>query len=800
MKTFTLKQWKFHYNDCPDAWFKGYDAEKWKDVTVPHDWSVHMPFSKDNSSGTGYLPGGIGWYRTSFNLPEEYRGKRISIIFDGVYKNSQVWCNSYYLGKRPNGYSTFRYDITDQVCFGTSSNIIAVKVDHRDIADSRWFTGSGINRKVTIIIEEAVHAEAWGIFFKTPEVSESQATIEVTSTVANDSLYDVTVTLENQLIYNGNKVLSLLGTCEIPAGKSSSITNHGTLYSPILWSVDNPALYELKTIIRSKSLDLTQEYLEEIRQQVGVRSIHFDPNTGFYLNGKSMKLKGVCVHDDAGCLGTAVLPDVWLRRLSYLKEMGCNAIRMSHNPHMQELYDLCDALGFLVIDEAFDEWEGAKNKWWTGHNVYPPKHQGYYEAFPQWHERDLSDLIKQNRNHPSIIMWSIGNEIDYPNDPYCHPLFTSMTGNNDNNKPAAERMYNPDKPNAERLTVLCNKLVNIVKEYDMTRPVTAAVAFPELSTQIGYIDPLDVVGYNYKEEHYDKDHQRFPDKPFLGSENSRSFQAWKIVRDTDYISGQFLWTGIDYLGEAAGWPVHGSGAGLMTLAGFPKASYYFRKSLWDSTPFVYLVTARADYDDQGKLDKSRHREWKPMYRSWNYIPGEAIEVRCYTNQASATLYCNGLSYGESSYDDELGYLSWFIPFEAGELKVISDINSDTANALADTIQSTGSACAIDLKIWEPDTALNSLSDGQLKQIEVTITDMNGNWVANDSSMLFVEVSGPVRLLGLENGDLADNTEYSANYRRAYEGRLLIYAEILDDREPTKVTVRGRGLKKATIEL
>jgi beta-galactosidase/beta-glucuronidase len=363
----------------------------------------------------------------------------------------------------------------------------------------------------------------------------------------------------------------------IPAGSSKVIVTKGTINDPALWSVENPNLYRLTTRIDAVSKDGCH-YFDSYDQRVGIRKIQFDADKGFFLNDKPLKLKGVCVHHDAGCLGAAVPPEVWLRRLNYLKDMGCNAIRMSHNPHMPQVYDLCDALGFLVMDEAFDEWEGAKNKWSVGHNVYPPKHQGYFEDFPEWHERDLADLIKRDRNHPSIIMWSIGNEIDYPNDPYCHPMFTSMTGNNDNNKPKAERQYNPDKPNAERLSVIAAKLTRIVKACDTTRPVTAAAAFPELSAKIGFIDSFDVVGYNYKEQYYEDDHRNFPDKPFLGSENSHSYQAWKAVRDQEFISAQFLWTGIDYLGEAHGWPIHGSGAGVLSTAGFPKVSYYRRKS------------------------------------------------------------------------------------------------------------------------------------------------------------------------------------------------------------------------------
>lgn len=813
MKHLLLHKWKFNYGDCPEAWFKGFQDSAWEDVNVPHDWSVHMPFSKDNSSGTGYLPGGTGWYRTSFLLPEELKGKRIYITADGIYKNSQIWCNSYYLGKRPYGYSTFRYDITEQACFGDTPNLISIRVSHPDIADSRWFTGSGLVRKVTIQIEEQVHPKFQGIFFQTPSVSQERADILIENEIENNNSEDVTVTVINSLFHEGRKVLSIDKSTLLPAAGSTKLVNTGTICDPVFWSPENPQMYQLCTEITARTIEGLPLSRMETSHWIGIRSFRFDPDHGFFLNDRPYKLKGVCIHHDAGCLGAAVLPEVWLRRLHALKEMGCNAIRMSHNPHMPELYDICDRLGFFVMDEAFDEWEGPKNKWSTGHNVYPPKHQGYYEDFQEWHRRDLEDLIRRDRNHPSIIAWSIGNEIDYPNDPYCHPLFESMTGNNDKNKPLAEQLYNPDRPKAERLPVIARELIKIVKESDTTRPVTGAVAFPELSSQVGFFDEFDLVGYNYKEQFYEEDHVRYPDKPFLGSENSHSYKAWKAVRDLEYISGQFLWTGIDYLGEAHGWPIHGSGAGILNLAGFKKTSYYRRKSYWSEKPMAYLVTARAGEDINGAW-YDNNPEWKPMYRSWNYMPGEEIEIRCYTNTACAELYCNQKSYGVKEYDDCLGYISWIVPYEIGKISVSAYAGcTDRVELAKDTITYTGRSCNIELNPWMIPveySAFLPLTDAEpypaadqapyLKQLEVVITDEAGRPVVNDNTLLMVRVSGSGYLAGLENGDLADNTEYSAPYRRAHEGRLLIYIACENSASDTTVTVSGDGLKTATITL
>lgn len=809
MNDIRLSKWKFHYNDCPEAWYKGFDDSGWEEVTVPHDWSVHMPFSKEYSSGTGYLAGGIGWYRTEFYLPEELKGKKIYITFDGVYKNSQVWCNSYFLGKRPFGYATFRYDITAQAVFGDTANVISLKADHRDISDSRWFTGSGITRKVTVTAEEPVHAEYNGIFFTTPEVQKDNASLRIYAPLINETCQEADVTLTHRLLWKGEDCLTLSTPLSLSAGERKEIISEGFLPLPKLWSVKEPNLYKLVTEIKAVSKDGSYESLQCYETMIGVRSILFTPDDGFFLNGESMKLKGVCVHHDAGCLGAAVLPSVWLRRLELLKEMGCNSIRMSHNPHMPELYDLCDAMGFLVMDEAFDEWENPKNKWWTGHNVYPPRHEGYAEDFPFWHEKDLTDLILRDRNHPSIIMWSIGNEIDYPNDPYCHPLFEAMTGNNDKNKPTAERMYNPNKPNAERLSVIAGCLTEIVKKSDTTRPVTAAVAFPELSTYIGYIDSFDVVGYNYKEEWYERDHGRFPDKPFLGSENSHSLNAWKAVRDRAYISGQYLWTGIDYLGEAHGWPIRGSYAGLLTTAGFPKASYYRRKGFWSEMPFVYITTAREE-KEAASGSRRTDKEWKEMHRSYHYIPGEGVEIRCYTNLASVELFVNNKSLERKAYDDSLGYIPFTLPFEAGELKALGYTSADGGEAVSeDTLHTNGAPCGLRLECWSPSQECTSFNrdyvnailshDGLLlKQIEITVTDGEGYPCLTDSSLLYVSLTGGT-LLGLENGDLADLTDYSSSARRAYKGKLLAYVAIAEEGKAV-LTVSGNCLKKESILL
>ncbi len=765
--------WIFYYGDCPQAWQKRYKPKDWQEVDIPHDWSVTMPFSKDNSSGTGYLAGGIGWYRKSFYIPENNKGKVIELLFDGVYKNSQVWINGYYLGKRPNGYINFSYDVSDRLCFGDEPNLISVKVEHDDIADSRWFTGSGITRKVSLRIFDKVHAQADSILFKTLKSNEKSAEVEVQSKIVNQSCKQVDVSAGFTLLDGeGKSVLTLSEDVVIDPKSCALVKLQGQVENPRIWDVESPDLYTLKIVTGSDAQEV----------KVGIRSFEFDGEKGFFLNGKSTKIKGVCVHHDAGCLGAAVYKSVWRRRLEKFKEVGCNAIRMSHNPAMPELYDLCDEMGFLVMDEAFDEWEGVKNKWRFGHNVYPPAYQGYYKDFPQWHKKDLEAMVLRDRNHPSVIMWSVGNEIDYPNDPYCHPLFSSMTGNNDKNKPEEERMFDVNRPNTERLIPIAKELKEIVKNLDDTRPVVLAFAFPELSAKIGLVDIFDVVCYNYKEHLYDEAHKQYSDKAILGSENGLGIKEWNAVKDNQYVVGQFLWTGIDFLGEAHGWPIRGSQAGIMDLAGYEKPIYYIRKSLWAKQPSVNILTnissEELPYGIYG------------LSRKWNYLSKELIDVSCFANCQSVELILNGKSMGKKDVDAAEGCASWNIEFEEGVIEAIA--YSDGNKMASDRIESYKTAC--DIKLIECKNA-----DNDIVQVEGFVVDNNGLIVGDNTSRFYFSIEGDASILGIENGDQSDLTEYSAKYKRAYHGRFIVYIKKATDKA-VKLVVKSEGMKTRFIEI
>ncbi len=731
-KNFNINSnWKFHLGDSVGADYMGYDDSAWRVVTLPHDWSVEHIFDKSNASGTGYLPGGTSWYRKHFILPDDICEKRVRITFGGIYKHSRVWINSNYLGGWAYGYSTFTFDISEFVRQG--ENVISVRVEHDEVADSRWFTGSGIYRDVTLEISDVNCFEKNGVFVSTTDIINNKAIINIEyKTIGCDG---AEFSVEDKC---GNSVAN--GKAE---GESGVLQLE--IYAAELWSPDSPNRYILHCCsVKNK------EITDKINIPFGVRTADFDADKGFFLNGENLKLKGVCIHHDAGALGAAVPKSVWKRRLEKFKAAGCNALRTAHNPPSSDLLDLCDELGLLVMDEAFDEWEGTKNKWWQGHNVYPPKHYGYAEDFPMWHKADLEAMVLRDRNHPSVILWSIGNEIDYPNDPYVTPLFDEVLGNNDANKPARERKYDDKKPDARRLTTVAKRLVDIVHGVDKTRPVLSALSFPELSTKTGFFDVLDVAGYNYREHFYEQDHKLFPDKVIFGSENGHSPEAWYAVRDNEYICGQFLWTGIDFLGECRGWPFRISQAGMLDLCGNEKPLYYQRKALWTEEKFVKIAVSK------GTKDKTS--VWSDNF-VYSANDGETVSVSCYTNSDRAELFINGKSLGEKSLTDSDGCrATWEFPYEAG---VLTARAGDTKDVLC----TPGNAEKIAFDIYNSDNCV---------QLEVAIIDKNGNLASADDKVIYYQIIGDGEILGIENGKPDDLTCYAENYRSTYNGRAIVY--------------------------
>ncbi len=702
--------------------------------------------------------------------------------FDGVYCNGEVWINGHYLGKRPSGFASFRHDLTPHLLPG-AENVVAVRVDHSRYGDARWYTGSGIYRNVRLLVTGPVHIKPWGVSVTTPIVTPHLAQVQAEVTTQNNT--EAAASIEIRFALSGPEgtvVAEGRASAAVPPGGEQAAGDVLSVPGPRLWSPEQPHLYTLHTEISHNG-----EVVDAEETAVGIRSLRFDPDAGFFLNERRLKLKGVCLHDDAGALGVAVPPKVWERRLQTLKAGGVNAIRMAHNPHMPELYDLCDQLGFLVQDEAFDEWELGKNKWLEGWNVGTPGRDGPHEHFEQWAEADLGNMIGRDRNHPSVILWSIGNEIDYPNDPYTHEVLDQG--------PTPQSYgpgFKPGNPHADRLGVVARRLAGVVRALDPTRPVTAGLASALMSNETGFADALDAAGYNYQEYRYAEDHAKYPHRVLYGSENGMRWDFWEAVAANPYVCGQFLWMGIDYLGEAGRWPTRSNGAGLLDLAGLPKPEYYYRQSLWSETPMVYLGT-RAVPEGEEAASLWTHKQAAPV---WQGAEGVPVRVVCFTNCEAAALFLNGRSLGVKGLADAPDRVLWWdVPYAPGTLTV-HGLNGGAA-ACAGELKTSGPPQTL---LAEADTAALTADGVDLAHIVVRVTDADGVPVYDAAHEITWAVEGPARLLGLESGDHDSHEDYQAPTRRAFHGRLLGYVQSTSASGPVTVRLTALGLEEAVVTL
>ena len=774
--------WQFFLGDASNAQTIDFDASRWRTLDLPHDWSVEGTLSPSLASCTGYLPGGIGWYRKNLEIPQGQPDDRVYIYFEGVYNRSEVFVNGHSVGKRPNGYVSFMYDITPYVQPGKQA-VVAVRVDHSQSADSRWYTGSGIYRNVWLVTAGPVHIAQWGVFYHTKSIdSRGRAIIAVETEIQNNSDARADLTVTQQLIdAAGREVTKSTNRITVAAKSNEKTSVDLTVVKPVLWSLKTPNLYTLKTSVLQNG-----KTIDETVTTAGIRTFTFDPNKGFALNGEWMNMKGVCIHHDAGVLGAVVPREVWERRLLTLKEIGCNAIRLSHNPQAPDLYELCDELGLLVMDEAFDEWEFPKRKWLEGWNRGTPGFQGSYDFFEEWGERDLADMVRRSRNHVSVFAWSIGNEVDYPNDPYSHPVLDGTTIN----QPMFGG-YKPEQPNAERLGDVAKRLAAEVKKYDTTRPVTAGLAGVVMSNATEYPDALDIAGYNYTENRYEIDHKTYPNRVIYGSENGHGMAQWKAVRDNEHIFGQFLWTGIDYLGESGAWPSRGLNTGMINFAGFIKPRGYFRQALWAEKPVAYLGTSPAPTNENDRRGPSID-----ALSTWNYTDGQIIRVACYTNAAKARLTLNGVEVGATrDYDDNTGIIWWDIPYAAGTLEVIG-MDASGAKTCSYAIRTSERPHALTARI-EHSTIKNGTG---LAQISVQVVDQNGIPVMLSDNEVTCTISGPARLLGLEAGSNTDMTNYRDNVHRVHNGRILAYIKATGETGEITVRFTAPWLNRVEIKL
>ncbi|MDR1381584.1 MAG: DUF4982 domain-containing protein [Tannerella sp.] len=767
--------WLFKSGDVED--FRSVDRSRWTQTDLPHDWSVREPLSPTLASCTGYLPGGIGWYHRTLQIPESEKDRKVYLYFEGVYNRSEVFVNGKSLGRRPNGYVSFMYDATPYVEYG-KENAIDVRVDHSLSADSRWYTGSGIYRNVWLVYANPVHISPWGVYAY-PELDRDRGILHVEVEISNGSPGNSNLTVVNELLSADGKVVAKSSKkLNVAPGNANKVTASLTVNRPALWDIVNPALYRLKT-----SLLKDGKEIDGAVTATGFRSLAFDPDRGLALNGKWIKVKGVCIHHDGGVLGSAIPREVWKRRLLALKSLGCNAIRTSHNPQAPCLYELCDELGLLVMNEAYDEWEFPKRKWLEGWNVGTPGFQGAYDFFEEWGEKDLADMVRRDRNHVSVFAWSIGNEVDYPNDPYSHPVLDGKKGE-DGFTQAIFGGYKKDAPDAMRLGDIAGRLAAVVRKHDKSRPVTAGLAGVAMSNETGYPAALDIAGYNYTESRYDEDHRTYPDRVIYGSENRHDLAAWKAVSDRDFIFGQFLWTGIDYLGESGRWPSRGFYSGLLDFGGFVKPRGYFRQSLWSDSPMAYLGTyptpGRAvpnrpgDVWSQSGAGNARtgYEEKVPSMDAWpvwNYEEGQSIRVVCYTNAAKAQLTLNGQNIGAAKdRDGNTGIIFWDIPYESGKLEVVA-LDGDSRETARYALRSSGQPYA--LKIV---SAEKEIGRGELAQVVIQVVDENDIPVMLSDNEVTCRIAGPAELLGLEAGNNRDMSDYTDNKHRVFNGHILAY--------------------------
>jgi beta-galactosidase len=773
--------WTFTTGDVPGAEAAAFDDSGWREVNLPHDWSIEGPYD-ENAATTGrggYLPTGVGWYRRLFALPEGADGRRISIEFDGVFENSDVWVNGQHLGHRPYGYIGFAYDLTPHLVEG--ENVVAVRVDNSNQPNSRWYTGSGIYRHVWLTITDPLHVALWGTFVTTPDVTPERASLEIRTRLSNDGQTIRRGEVMSVILDpSGGEVTQTVAPFTLSAGQEATLTQRLSVEAPTLWSLEAPALYALRTTV----LEPGGELADETTTSFGIRDIAFDSDRGFLLNGERVKMLGVNLHHAGGPVGAAVPEAVWARRLKLLKEMGVNAIRTAHNPPAPEFLDLCDRLGLLVMNEAFDEWTHGKVEF------------GYHQYFDEWHRRDLTDFIHRDRNHPSVVMWSLGNEIG------------------EQHAPGGD----------EVLAVL----VDIAHREDPTRPVTTGndhIYADDGATTVEFMELLDIVGYNYVDRWHERrelyatqDRHDHPEWKFVGTESGsvwgtrgeypvgddperlqpfynatmiRAEQLWKFVTLNDWFMGDFMWTGIDYLGESR-WPRKNSTSGVLDLVGFPDDGYFFYQSQWTDQPMIHLFP-----------------HW-----NWEGREGQFIPVLAYTNVDAIELYLNdrfitekrvefprqGTTGSWNNYETPPVFgttadlhMAWDVPFEPGVLRAVGKRGGDVV--VTEELRTAGLPAALRASV-DRSTILSGIRD--VAHVKVEVVDADGVVVPYADDLVSFAVEGPARWLAADGGNPTDHGSYQATERHAFHGLLLGLIQSTDEMGQVRVTVRAEGLEPASV--
>lgn len=724
--------WKFSLTDKQEYAEKIYDDQSWEDIQLPHDWSIKLNYDPEISGSAAHLPGGIGWYRKSFHIPNSYRGKSVSILFDGIFHQSDVYINGKHLGFRPYGFCSIEYDLTPYLEYG-KNNIISVRVDRSGKDNiARWYTGSGIYRHVWLIITNPIHVINDGTYITTPTISKGQADIHIKTSLTNASDKTKTVILSQRILNNEKKTVAYSDNQQtiIQPGDTLTLSQQFHLKNPILWSIDQPSLYTMETTIKVNGKRHDVYYT-----QFGVRKIEFTSDKGFFLNGEQIKLKGLCLHMDGGCLGTAVPDRSYERKLEILKEYGCNAIRCAHNQPSPEFLDMCDRMGFVAIDEAFDKWKS-----------------GYYaKYFDEWWQKDLNNMLTRDRNHPSVILWSIGNELQEAWD-------TTDTG-----------------------WRRAKMLQDYVHEKEPSRMVILSA---QNNHQEKFSGITDVIGYNYLEARMLNDHKKFPERRFIITEelpyfsgeegNIRSYtpyNPWNIIAENEFVAGGFIWAGVDYLGEAGhdsfGWP-----EGLFDICMFEKPRAAYHRAMWNKKPSVNIAYLDPSLDIEHGRDIW---QWPKMASNWN-LPSsyreQVIQLCTITNCEEVELFFNGKSMGkQKTHDFTNNTIIWNIPYHPGNVTAKGFIQGkEVASYSIETSKETK------YLTLTPDRQTIKADGQDLSHITVQLYDEDGKPVQTDDKHLKVSIEGEGKLMGVDNGDLRKRETFSSNKSKTYFGKALIIVQ------------------------
>ncbi|WP_033194784.1 glycoside hydrolase family 2 TIM barrel-domain containing protein [Ochrovirga pacifica] len=807
--------WYFTLSDSKNYPLTTYEPSSWRKLDLPHDWSIEMDFSKNLEGATGFMPGGIGWYSKIFETSID-KNQKCFILFDGVYNNAEFWINVMRIGNHPFGYAPIFYDLTDLLAPKGQKNRLSVRVDHSRYADSRWYTGSGIYRNVQMVVTDKLHIPVWGTFVTTPKVDEKLATIQLEIEIKNEYKSTKKGTLLTQIIDDKDNVVEIIeNKFELSSNQQKKVRQFINIQNPKLWDVDAPFLYKAKT-----SIHFDKKITKARTTRFGIRSIHFDKDKGFYLNGKNRKIKGVCLHHDAGMVGAAVPKDVWKRRLQLLKEGGTNAIRTAHNPASDEFLDLCDELGILVQNEFYDEWDLPKDKRYNMHDKeidYITR--GHSEHFQLWAEKDLKNTVKSSRNHPSIFQWSIGNEIEwtYPGNRGATGIFketnkddkidwTLWRTNVPPHTPEQVRQFWKNFPEQTfNIGTTAKKLADWTREMDTTRPVTANCILPTSSFETGYTDVLDVVGYSYKPHKYDYFKKTYPNKAMMGTENVPRWYEWKAVLERDFIPGLFLWTGVDYMGEkrANNWPEKATTHGPLDLAGFPRGSYYMFKALWrDDIPVISMYTQTEDKSiykktTSGKVVEKKKgywelapREWQKVNPYWNYKKGTHTIVEVYSNCDWVELFQDGKSLGKQYLKNQEDYTyKWATTYKNGRLLAKGSKNGKRTQVELKTV---GVVKGI---VLNPDKTKIRANNTDVVHLVAQLVDKKGNSVKYQEDEITFEITGAHRFLGTDCGDSTKITNFKNKTVATNFGQCLL--AIQATKTPSEVTIVAKN-KNGTI--